>query len=93
MLAVKDLKILPKVSKMAEDIGSKEAYQRAEDIFVNATYEEAYAIMQEAEALLKVLLKRSGDVRVGAEMEIIADRGKVVGELASALKIVATLAR
>lgn len=91
---LKGLRILPKVSAMAEAIDTKEAAQKAEDILANASYEEAYAIMAEAADLLKALLKRNKSTRMAKEgrtgLSVIADKGKEIGELALALKTINT---
>lgn len=93
MPKLEDLKILPKVAQMAEQIDSPAAYQRSEEIFATATYEEAHAIIEEAAALLRILLKRHEETGVGRtnNLQVIAENGKKVGQLASALEVVATL--
>lgn len=92
---IRDLKILPKVSEMAERIDTDEAYRKGEEILGNASYAEGYAILIEAEMLLKALLKRGRNSAMVKEeigaLEILAKKGGDIGKLAAVLEVINSL--
>lgn len=89
---IKNLKILPKVTEIAEKINTREAYEKADEILTRTTYEQAFAILTEAEQLLKALVKQQNDGwSVGQHgpdyLRILAGRGIAIGELGERLKV------
>ena len=92
--SIDDLRIFPKVSSMAERLSSEDAKKKAKDIFRNISYGDAFEIMNEAEELLRVLLlgdPRESPLGKDGKLEIIANLGLRIGDIAQALKTISQL--
>ncbi len=86
MVSLEELKILPKVSEMAGSLNSEEALDKAEEVFISATYREAFNVIEEAKELLEVFLKERDKIKMKPEeLRAIANLGREVGEIAVTL--------
>ena len=88
-----EFQILPKVSEMAEQIDTAEAYAKAKFVLRSASYHEASQILREAIELLKIFIKAPEDTSVAKSedlslLKVFADQAEKIGKLGSALRII-----
>ncbi len=92
-LDLKDLKIHPKVSQMAEQIDTPESYAKASEIFLQANFNEAMAIVEEGCSLLGAYLRNPQKITLdGNQRRVLIQRVQEMNEFAEALAIVNKIA-